>query len=298
MATKFDSTVLPSNNTDALFRAWATFIHDTIVTTGGWTNTADTGQINLSTATTSAVANTKIGYKIYAMADSLQATNPVYVRIDFGTGATANNPTVWVTIGTGSNGSGTITGKVYDGGATTTGNFATGANSTTGSRNSYGSASTNRFSIAMFVSTSNNNILSFTLERSKDTSGADTGTAVLLYGAATSSSYDVSRYIILAGGSQPANEAGLQFILSSQNPTTFNSVTSIGLAIPMADGAKQPGMNVAITRSSDFTAETQFSVSIYGSTRTFQLLNAMTVVPAANTSGGASSTTRVAIRYD
>lgn len=299
MATKFDNTTQPSNSTDATLRAWATFIHDLFVTTGGWVQTADTGQINLGTVTTSASANSKRGYDILRMDDSLQATYPIYLRIDYGTGATANNPAVWITLGTGSDGAGNITNKLFDGGASSACTFGTSANGTGITLNNYGSASTSRVVVGMFITTTTSRVLTFGIERTKDASGADTGAGIIMHGCSgTNASADSSRYIVYTGGTQPANEGGWQFILSSQNPTTFSSNSGVGLPIPMAGSAQNPGTNYAVTRSSDFTTESQFTCSIYGSSITFQLLNAFTAIPAVNSSGGSSSTSRVSIRYD
>src|SRR3970282_1095232 len=104
MATRLDSTIYPSNATDAEFRAWVQFVEDTLVTTGGWVVTADTGQMTISTATAPGAGNTKVGYRIYRMSDVLQAANPVFVRIDYGSGAASTSPGMWLTIGQGSEG--------------------------------------------------------------------------------------------------------------------------------------------------------------------------------------------------
>lgn len=110
------STVTPTtlfrNNTDAEFRAWAKAFHDALVAFG-WVQTADTGQINLTTATKPAVLLTYSGYEIWRADDALQATYPVFLKIEYGSGS--NNvayPGLRITGGTGSDGAGNLTGRV------------------------------------------------------------------------------------------------------------------------------------------------------------------------------------------
>src|SRR4051812_37579075 len=102
MSTRTDTTLQPSNSTDALFRAWVQFIHDTLITTGGWVDPGDSGQMTIASATHPSVANTKVGYRIYRMADSLQGSAPVFIRLDYGSSASANTPGIWITVGQGS----------------------------------------------------------------------------------------------------------------------------------------------------------------------------------------------------
>lgn len=95
------------HDSDAAFRAWGSEIGVKLAAIN-LVQTADTGQINWATVTLPG-ANTSGGYEIWRFNDSLQATAPIYFRIDYNT-ANANQPKIVVTVGTGSNGSGTITG--------------------------------------------------------------------------------------------------------------------------------------------------------------------------------------------
>src|SRR5262245_52043536 len=105
------TTLILANDTDAHFRAWPQWIHDKL-SAAGWVQTSDTGQIDLTTVVKPAAVSTSQGYEIWRMADSLQATFPVFMKLEYGSGASsANNPQIWITLGTGSNGSGTLTGN-------------------------------------------------------------------------------------------------------------------------------------------------------------------------------------------
>ena len=105
MAT-FAGTAAPINDTDANFRAWINIIHSVMTVSGGWIQTGDTGQINFTTAARPGAANTKVGYAVYRMDDSLQSTKPVYLKLAFGSGAAQNTPGVWFSLGSKTDGAG------------------------------------------------------------------------------------------------------------------------------------------------------------------------------------------------
>lgn len=291
-----------SNSTDALFRAWVQFIEDTLVTTGGWTNTADTGQMTIATATHPAATNTKVGYRVYAMADALQATAPVFLRIDYGSASFTSGtpPAMWLTIGTGSNGAGTITGIAFNGGASTIANVQASA-AATSACNSYGSADTARASFLLFVRAGAADQMVFTIERSKDATGADTGDGVLLlYADNTSSGVSVSQYVVRVGAQPPA-EAGLSFLLSNRASSAFASDVAVGIPAHFKSIVQPLGINMIVVNDGDFLAQASVSFSLYGATRTYQLGdNSSNAVRMALGNAGANlrSNTRVGVRYD
>lgn len=99
-----------ANNTDDEFRAWGLWISDAL-TTAGIPKTADSGQVDWGTVTKAATQYTAAGYEIRRFNDALQATAPVYFKIEFGAGhPDVTAPSIWITIGTGSDGAGVITG--------------------------------------------------------------------------------------------------------------------------------------------------------------------------------------------
>jgi len=109
--TKDTFTSAIEHSSDATFRAWGLAL-STSFDTVGFTKSADTGQINWATVTRPGTT-TAGGYEIRYFDDGLHATRPIYVKIEYGTGSVASYPTMWITVGTGSNGSGTITGTVF-----------------------------------------------------------------------------------------------------------------------------------------------------------------------------------------
>lgn len=79
------------------------------LTAVGLIKSSDTGQINPET-TTLPSAGTDAGYEIRFLNDSLHATAPVYLRIDYGRTTASNGMRISVTMGLSTNGAGTITG--------------------------------------------------------------------------------------------------------------------------------------------------------------------------------------------
>jgi hypothetical protein len=113
MTTSIYSTAW-SNTTDAEFRAWGSALSAAMQTCGLLQST-DTGQINWATVARTAGNNSVAGYEIYKFTDTLQATSPVFIKIEYGTGNVHNNydsPALWITVGQGSNGTGTLTGTL------------------------------------------------------------------------------------------------------------------------------------------------------------------------------------------
>jgi len=95
---------------DADFRAYAQALHD-MFALAGWIQTGDTGQINLTTVLRPA-ANTSGGYEIWRFDDALQATFPIFVKIEYRASAAQTTAIIHGFTGTGSNGAGTLTGQL------------------------------------------------------------------------------------------------------------------------------------------------------------------------------------------
>ena len=297
MPTQFSNTLIGSNDTDAHFQAWIGFVDSLLTTTGGWVNTSDTGQTPVASFLHPTVTASKQGYRVYRMNDALQATAPVFMRIDFGSGSgSATYVYMWVTIGTGTDGAGNITGLLVNQLGITQ-NQA----SPTQSNNSYGSAASARFSMALFIQGTNPSILIiFTLERTKDASGNDTAEGLLLSysDAGNPTMFRYSQWVSTTPGPQPPVENGVSFALTTQNPTQAFAPGNIGIGviIPFRGVAVQPGTNAVMANTSDVAAEGQFQTVLYGNTRTYQQVRMKSIRASGSASGDATS--NVCIRYD
>lgn len=313
MATRFSSTLVSDITTDARFRAIAQFVEDTLVTTGGWLVSTETGDTAPGSLAHPTATNTKKGFRVYKTNDGL---TQIYMRIDYGsTNATSGNGFgMWITLGTGSDGAGTLSGIFFNGGGST-GATVGAANTigTTGVVNSYGSADTGRVQLGLFVSATVGNIIAFSLERSKDSSGADTSDGILLSGrignggsngiwnvAAVGSCMEVSHALIVAGGTQPTFEYGLSYVLTRNNPSeTFGNPVGVGLLQHFKGASVQPGVGICVVNSSDVSAEGSFTQTIYGATRTYQHLNSLQpTISNSATTATARTSSRVCMQYD
>lgn len=96
------------HTSNAGFQAWSNTLHLAIIA-AGLVNTSDTGQVDLSTAARPGI-NTFAGYKIYRFDDTMQGTRPVFLKMEYGTGANAAYPALRVTIGEATDGAGTLSG--------------------------------------------------------------------------------------------------------------------------------------------------------------------------------------------
>jgi len=100
-------------------RAWVQAVHDALEDIG-FVQTADTGQVDIATMTNPTSANTYAGYEVWRFADALQATAPLFFKLEYGRGGSGSSvnaqptPQMAITVGTGSDGEGGITGTFVD----------------------------------------------------------------------------------------------------------------------------------------------------------------------------------------
>lgn len=180
MTTASTNTTVANTNTTT-FDAWVNEIYTNLVTNCGLTQTADTGQMAVpSTSALPGAANTAAGYYIFRFNDTLQATSPVFIKLEFGTGTAVTVPQVWITVGSGSNGSGTINGTVMTRVAVcNNGTPATGTNFV--SRYCY-NATQGFLGMAFKISgvAANENLGGFYLFRSVNATGNSTADSVMM----------------------------------------------------------------------------------------------------------------------
>jgi hypothetical protein len=104
----FEDTSVTANVKEvADFRAWGKKISEGLAAVG-LVKTSDTGQIDWATVEVPAI-NTMAGYEIWRFNDAEQSERPIYIKIEYGRGATEPIPAIKCSVGRGSNGSGTLT---------------------------------------------------------------------------------------------------------------------------------------------------------------------------------------------
>jgi hypothetical protein len=281
MATS-SASVAPISDTDANFRLWGKAISDALLACG-LTKASDTGQIDWATVLKPAAGSTAQGYEIWRFSDALQATAPVFIKIEYGSSSGATIPAIWVTVGTGTNGAGTLTGQV---GARH--NIRVSSSSST-LANIYVSAASNRVSVALWPGLSNAGIF-FSLERVRDNTGTETGD--IFYVGGSSPTGTMSQYIPQTGA-VPAQVAA---VLPAQSGATLVYGTSVGTlpVYPLRGQLHPPATNILGYMAADVTALTTFSVTGYGVSRTYLPLGNL------NSYGfqSANTNTTPALRYE
>lgn len=290
MAVKNDITLAIQSTTDAEFRLWASFIDSIFLLASCWVDAAASGTINLTTVVKPALANTSQGYKVYRMNDTLQSTAPVFVKIEYGSGAAAATPAFWFTVGTTHDGAGNLGNILF----ARTQSLCGGSNA--GPSRCIGSASTNRVTFALFLNVSNTYPLWFSLERTKDAAGADTSTGFLLsYGRANTA--HASAYLPAATSIPPAT-IGLHCILSNESPSAWDGDVGVSAMIPMGIAPKQPGMNVILCRSLDFADYAGPVVTIYGASHAYQHCGPNIASLKAGAAALIDANIRLCLRYE
>lgn len=275
MALKTSKSLQPSNSTDALFREWVKFIVDAFVTTGAWAQTADTGQINVATVTRPLAINTAMGYVILEMADATQTGTPIVVRLDFGSSnASALTPAVWITIGSASDGSGTILNQYFSSPTSSAAPVRAGSNSAAAtSIYSFASMDTNRAMVALFVGPASGSFsLVFTIERTRTASGGDGTAGVLLTYSQSGNFLDRANFINVGAITQPPQETALPFILSGRSPSARSEQVGVGIPFHFDGLAQQPGTAWLAVTAGDIGVMGRYDVAVYSSTRPYQHL--------------------------
>lgn len=172
----FTSTI--SHGSDAGFRSWAGQISAAFDALGMFPKSGDTGQADFTTVARPGPST--MVYEIRYLNDSLHATYPLYVKIEYGTGDNTNTPDLYITVGTGTNGAGTITGVRCS-------RSRTGCNSTVAGASypSFFCGLPGYVAMAAFRGCSNNSgpgsLSFFAVCRSVDTSGTISGEGVCMY---------------------------------------------------------------------------------------------------------------------
>ena len=281
MATNAPS-ITYDNSTDAAFRAWVLAYHNALVSGVGLTNTSDTGQIDTSTVAKPAAGNTAQGYKMYKFNDGL---TDFFIKVEFGSGSNgASNPAVWYTIGWATNGAGSLTGTQVSG------RFRFNINTS----NAAAGALTSLFCFDdSTLAVSHNESLGGTsavgglvvIERERTAgTGVVNATSASIFVCMSQNILDragsgqqVMQETIPASGGVPTFVLGLQRFKSPypNHSGTWGRGGNVGIypVIPDDAGPKPVAVGLAVGSVTDIPVSTQFSMSLYGTARTYRTSN-------------------------
>jgi len=265
VATESWSSALNHSN-DAGFRAWGSELSSKLAAVG-LVQTSDSGQINWASVSRAGV-NSDAGYEVWRMDDTLQATAPVFIKLLYGTSGLSTTPRLRVQVGTGSDGSGNLTGTRSN---TITCSVSTISADTTTLRQSYLCVTEGFVGLALKTdgSASGRAFAGFILCRSSDPDGTPNSDALFICTGATAVGTSA------AGANQSLNFVdGVAYTLSNQFPCLIpgaetTSVVGSDLQAHLFFMIKRrvsPVFGVCATYVSEISAGTTFTATLIGST--------------------------------
>lgn len=291
MAKISTTTCLMSCSSTANLQSWVGPILQ-LLSDAGWIRTSDTGQTELADMPAAAAANTVCGYQIWRMNDSLQATAPVFVKFEFGSGAAVGCESLWVTIGTGSDGAGNITGIIQP----QTRAYCSSA-STTLNTGSYflGSGDTNRlvFFARSLVNTYYVRLI-FSIERTHDANGSDTNSGVMFLvrgdGATSAVLGSLTAFRVATfTGSQPATSTNIGAYVPSGTTWAYdgNYVGVCPVAFFMG-GPTNPSKNLMVYLDGDISPLVPVTIPCYGTDLNFMPIGSALLSTVASSNANSS----------
>lgn len=272
MYTPFTANIIGGASYVAGFRSFLTAIFNALASQG-LVQTSDTGQLDPAAATWPALNYTSAGYTIWRFNDSLAATKPVYIKLEFGRGSTDSSYCAWATVGTGSDGAGNITGELLPRSASGSGYNINGLNSP---RTCFVSGHAGRMTICLAVeSTGTGFPWAFNVERSKNALGQDTSDGLLVQ-AGTGSSAATSHQRWFQFGAL-SHYPSTKLLVPLDTPSTMSSGNLIGVCpiFPLSyGGLKQPGLGILAYSIPDITQSVLLNVDIYGAAHQYMPMGA------------------------
>lgn len=313
-------SLAPTSNTDANFRLWGGGISAALATVG-LVQTADTGQINWTTVSRAATSLQSRGYEIWRFSDSLQATRPVYIRLDYGGGYyAANPPGLYAGIATGTDGAGLLTSATGFPNTTlwSPGNAAVpfSINGTgavfVGAGNDFSSTSLNNLYVASDGGSSlliagwwNANGSTYPtqtgglllIERTRDQDGTPNGDG-LLATRCSASAAPLSALMMIGKaqsyyGSSTGNGVptihGAKQAYTPMSALVGGTLNTFPIFTGVAPQLCGPSKHVVALFSADQSVSTEFGLTLYGATTTFRSMGTHTFGWASE--GGSSAIT-------
>lgn len=277
----------PHSSDEAALRTRAQGIFDAFIACG-WRQTDDTGQAVPSELTFPGTVSTVAGYGVFRLDDALQATTPVFTRMEFFRSASTNTGMVLrVEVGSATDGAGNIVGRQYSAAA----RELHGAGGTGLSEYlCYASGDGSSFNLVMYEGFQRCSMLA--IERSRSASGIPTGESILV-AASDPVSSDLRTRVSMAGtqGAYEASRTASWPYLPSMLPREVNGlgptqgwsgISPGGGAAPVFPVAlAAPGVtpwvssNLLVVHPSDVAAtSTRQRATINGAERTYRATSA------------------------
>lgn len=262
MTTASWTTVVDHTST-AGFRTWGSELSAKLASVG-MVQTADTGQINWTTVTLPGTS-TVGGYEIWKLSGGA-----LYFKLEYGSGSGSNSPAITYTVGTGSNGSGTLTGQL----CTRTQSNLLGTLNTTSTYQSFLCATASFFGLAWKVGAISaypaSAVSSVCVGQTVDSTGAasSTGYYVVIGAQTNTNSIRVATLQTVRTAATAATRSqGSYFSLVPGVPSASTDGTNNQAYLHWLDTpAVQPALHTCSIRANELTLGSTFSATLVGST--------------------------------
>lgn len=273
-------SAVPNIDTLANYKSWAKGISDALAAIG-WVKSSDTGQIDLSTVGAVPTSGAT-GYEIWKMADALQTTHPIFLKLEYWN--QSGTPTIGVTVGQGSDGAGTLTGNI-------TSHFVVNFDANASPWPCAVCGDTSRVTILMFITAgpSDSGVpFGIQIERSHDATGADTGdyTTILMAGQGVNKQETIFDPAI--GTNSSSETRWCSFCPQTATSGTLNSSTWFCPTFPFVGAMGNP-MIAGTVKTADINDGATFSVKFYGTPHTLMGLKTGPFTGVGLGSGGCAA---------
>lgn len=265
MATTLQ-TFTGTANTDPTFQDVCTKI-DTNILGFGWQNSADTGQITPASVTHPS-SNTDAGFRMYNTNDGLTTW---YLKVTFGLDG-SNKFRLKLQLGTGTNGSGTLSGQTSSIAVLAASGLA--ASSTQLAM----AGDAGRLTIVIGGITSSSSQVSYgiAIGRTVDTSGSANSTGMEIFVKTTDNSVStVWQQCVPASGTIPSAEgSGFRCVFTAATSALIGSTLRYGHPFTWAESTtNNPTLCAMLWAKNDYTAgaATTKALTLYSTTHTFLL---------------------------
>lgn len=273
------------NSSDANYRSWGSAI-SAALDSMGVSKTSDTGQVNWTTVTSPASGS--FNYEIRKFTDALQTgSTQIFFKFEYGSSSgSPKGPRLRISVGTSTDGAGNLTGM-------TMGNFEPGSTSGVGQGSvTYEcnfSGDTDRFCIMLWRNLNAQGApIILCTERTKNTDGTNSsdGVTVIQFGNSGSPTGGGQQTMVF-GGAGAANATAGRSYLGLYNGTgasdAFNNNVPVSPIWPDYGKYGNPMTVIAFVHSQDVAEGCEFTVTLYGATRTYlRTGNISQVVPSSN----------------
>lgn len=287
----FETNAPTTNASDAEFRKWGKAISDGFAAAGWVKHGTD---IDWATVATPTGAGAK-GYEIWRMNDALQATAPVFLKIEYGEGTTTDRPQIWLTLGNGADGGGNITLANAQTPVRHVLTAAAGFTVSAAETPMWISGSTSRIGVALWVTAAAASTGTFFVERSKNNAGANTNEYFTLYFSSTVSPTNAgNQYTLLTDGRSAGVVSRFMGVMTTLASSIYNNAKGVGDIKPYLGKYGNPATVVVAIKAADWSNGATADISVYGTNVTYRVVN----TGISSTAGGASWVRKIMMRWE